>query len=221
MTREYSTPRKLRDLINKLRGGPSYEMDPEDNLFDLGMGEIGKNYIWPKWARKRDEKFSRPHFGKGSGRAGGARSATHKKDHMGKWGIRAVPSECPICRYSLNHWRVWIEHGLDSEEWNALWEWAGFMEGNRPQWEDALERKRLCESLMAANGRSYPDADGDKYWGDAFEKRLNEAGPKVRERYERLCRRYEEQRRLRAEERERVRAERLLNNLVSSEDVCI
>jgi len=67
---------------------------------------------------------NKPRLGKGSGRAGGARSSTHKRDHLrcGRVYLGTTVENCPICRYGIRLWLLWEETGGWREEWFAYWE---------------------------------------------------------------------------------------------------
>jgi hypothetical protein len=100
--------RKIRHF-----GSESYEVPEEESLIDAGY------LARMRQCKIRDE--SRPKLGPGSGRAGGARSVAHKRDHIWRVG-RGVKSEsCPICFYGLEVWNLWIE-GTWREAWCKHWE---------------------------------------------------------------------------------------------------
>jgi len=66
----------------------------------------------------------KPRHGFGSGRAGGARSATHKRDHRRYVDLDTKPENCPICKYGMKVWTLWVNSagGIGEEEWLAFWE---------------------------------------------------------------------------------------------------
>jgi hypothetical protein len=87
----------------------------------------------------------KPRVGKGSGRAGGARGATHAVDHR-KHVHPGTPVEvCPICKYGMKLWRLWILTGRNAYRDNSLafepGSWGGYWEGND-------EERRQCEEFI-------------------------------------------------------------------------
>jgi hypothetical protein len=65
--------------------------------------------------------LEQPRLGRGSGRAGGARSAAHQKHHVWRVGTGIKVEECPICLYGLEVWNLWLE-GTRREAWHRYWE---------------------------------------------------------------------------------------------------
>jgi hypothetical protein len=65
----------------------------------------------------------KPRLGRGSGRAGGARSSTHRRDHAHRVHAGTKPENCPICRFGASVWDLWLDSkGGTSEAWLEYWE---------------------------------------------------------------------------------------------------
>ena len=64
---------------------------------------------------------TKPRLGRGGGRAAGARSSVHSRLH--KFWVCLSTEDCPICRFGMNVWKLWLEsQRVEREEWIAFWE---------------------------------------------------------------------------------------------------
>lgn len=125
--------RKIRHF-----GPEAYSLSPEESLFTscLTKIEIQQRFGEPK-----------PRLGKGSGRAGGARSSVHKTDHLGRF--RVYPGtkveSCPICTWGMKIWNLWesTRRGY-GEEWQLFWEGR---DEERRHFENFAENYEADESI--------------------------------------------------------------------------
>jgi hypothetical protein len=78
----------------------------------------------------------KPRIGTGSGRAGGARSVTHRIDHLKRVYPGTTVMECPICKYGIKIWNLWNEAKYDTKD-----AWLMY-------WEGRDEARRDCEYVL-------------------------------------------------------------------------
>ena len=132
-----------------------YEPDPHEVWREVIVSPA--NTVWLK---RRDrlrkqgiDPYNRPRFGPGSGRAGGARAATHRVDHIraGRIEPETSPQECPICRFGSKIWKLW--NATNREEWELFWD-------EREQERDEFER--FVDEYKAAT--TYDDLSDEEYY---------------------------------------------------------
>jgi len=129
---------KIRHFEGKayrLRPGETLEQAvARDKLYTLSDEEI----IWMGMeipGPRKLGKWEKPRVGKGSGRAGGARGATHAVDHRRLVHPGTTVHDCPICQYGIKLWRLWNQTvggpprigessgcGFEPGSWEAYWE---------------------------------------------------------------------------------------------------
>jgi hypothetical protein len=119
-----------------LKDAISYDLRPEESLA-------------PANVRSAIRDAPKPRLGKGSGRAGGARSATHKADHIRAFGIYpgTTVEECPICRFGMVVWKLWVESGRPDYSGNEA---SCFEPGSwEEKWEGNDEERLKCERFFS------------------------------------------------------------------------